>query len=104
MEPAKAVDDTGLTPNMYVANADVRQCTWYKTAFLGSVFAESLMDDSQFLWVDARRSTFAGLVMDGSRLVGCSMRDVVIEDCDLRGLIINGVKVGDLIAPSEGTR
>ncbi|MFD7276007.1 hypothetical protein ACFV80_02930 [Streptomyces sp. NPDC059862] len=104
MKPAKMDDGNALAPNMCVANADVRQSTWYKSAFRGSLFAESLMDDSQFLWVNARRSTFAGLAMDGSRMVGCSMRDVVIEDCDLRGLIINGVKVEDVIASKQGAR
>lgn len=102
MVSEKVGDSNTLAPNMCVSNADVRQSTWYKSAFRGSLFAESLMEDSQFLWVNTRRSTFAGLNMDGSRLVGCSMRDVVIEDCDLHGLTINGVKVEDLIASREG--
>ncbi|MFD7031345.1 pentapeptide repeat-containing protein [Streptomyces sp. NPDC059917] len=91
-----------LTPNMYVSNADVRQSTWHESAFLGSLFTQSIMDDSQFLYGRAQRATFAGIVMDGSRLVGCSMRDVVIENCDLRGLIIDGVRIGDLIASEKG--
>ncbi|MGV9286734.1 hypothetical protein [Streptomyces sp. NPDC003719] len=104
MKSQQAGDGNALMPNMCVSNADVRQSTWYKSAFRGSLFAESLMDDSQFLWVNTRRSTFAGLNMDGSRLVGCSMRDVVMEDCDVRGLTINGVKVEDLIASREGAQ
>lgn len=103
MTPAKQDDGKAMAPNMCVSNADVRQSTWYKSAFAGSLFAESLMDDSQFLWVDARRSTFAGLAMDGSRMVGCSLRDVAIEDCDLQGLTINGIQVEDLIASRQGT-
>ncbi|MFC8392644.1 pentapeptide repeat-containing protein [Streptomyces sp. NPDC057238] len=101
MAPGKEVNGEVLTPNMYVTNADVRQSTWHESAFLGSLFAESAMDDSQFLYGKAQRSTFAGVVMDGSRLVGCSLRDVVIENCDLRGLIIDGVRIGDLIASGK---
>jgi uncharacterized protein YjbI with pentapeptide repeats len=100
----QAVDSATLAPNMYVTNADVRQSTWHESAFLGSLFAESVLDDSQFLYGKAQRTTFAGTVLDGSRLVGCSLRDVVIENCDLRGLIIDGVRIGDLIAPGEEAR
>ncbi|MFJ6867528.1 pentapeptide repeat-containing protein [Streptomyces termitum] len=104
MEPDQVVDGARLTPNMYVTNADVRQSTWYQSAFLGSLFAESVLDDSQFLYGKARRATFAGTVLDGTRLVGCSLRDVVIENCDLKGLIIDGVRIGDLLAPREGAQ
>ncbi|MGV9312151.1 pentapeptide repeat-containing protein [Streptomyces sp. NPDC003691] len=102
MNPAEREYGDALRPNMYVSDADVRQSTWYKSAFSGSVFAESLMDDSQFLWVNAPRSTFAGLLLDGSRLVGCSLRDVAFEDCDLTGVTINGVRVEELLAAREG--
>jgi uncharacterized protein YjbI with pentapeptide repeats len=108
-DPPATVKDASntnvLAPNMFLENFDVRQSTWHYTAFQGSVIAESNLDYSQLLQVNMRQTTFARVTLDHSRLIGCSLRDVVLEACDVSGLVINGVRIGDLFvsysAPKE---
>jgi uncharacterized protein YjbI with pentapeptide repeats len=93
-----------VAPNMFLENIDVRQSTWHRAAFLGSVISESSLDDSQLLKVDMRRMTFARAKLDSSRFIGCSLRNVILEGCDVSGLIVNGVRIGDLFVSNSPPR
>jgi hypothetical protein len=93
-----------LAPNMFVENADVRQTTWHRTVFNGSVVADSSIGSCQLLDVNMRDNTFARVSLDNSYLTHCSMRNVVIEATDVTGLVINGVRIGDLFQGSPTSK
>ena len=90
-----------FSPNMSIDNADMRQSTLHRIALDGSIVANSSFRYSEILNVNMQDSAFARVTLDNAMITHCSLKNVTIAACDVEGLVINGVKIGDLFVKSE---
>lgn len=58
--------------------------------FTGSSFGGLCMNETSFGCVDMRNAKFENPDLTGTHFKNCSFRDVVLEDCDITGMTING--------------
>lgn len=93
-----------LRPNMICLGADATSSTFstFKaghSVFTGSFFFNTLHHRGSF-----EGSEFSACELDGSVFENCSFAGVELRNCDVDGLIINGIRIGELfklLVPTE---
>jgi uncharacterized protein YjbI with pentapeptide repeats len=86
-----------LQPNMLMLNGNAVSSTFNRLRLDHSVLGDSMFLNCLFNRSNFEGSSFFGCDFDGSLLENCSLRGVELRDCDTEGLMINGIRVGDLL-------
>jgi uncharacterized protein YjbI with pentapeptide repeats len=98
-EPSREPMSAGrphLQPNILMINGNAVSSTFDKLRLDHSVLGDSRLLNCLFNRTNFEGSSFHGCDFDGSLLENCSLRGVELRDCDTEGLVINGIRVGDL--------
>jgi uncharacterized protein YjbI with pentapeptide repeats len=89
-------------PNMLVVSADLMSSTLSRVRHDHSVIAESRYLNCAFVDSNFEGSSFAGCEFDGSVIENSSLRCVELRNCDVEGLVINGIHIGALLQQLTG--
>ena len=100
--PGEAAGALIFKPNMLVLKADAASSTMGWVRHDHSVITQSRYLNCLFHDTNFEGSTFIGCEFDASLVENSSLRGVELRNCDVEGLVINGIKVGDLIRQLTG--
>jgi uncharacterized protein YjbI with pentapeptide repeats len=91
------LSESPFVPNMATAGADFSGSSFAAVTAGHSVVTGSSFFNSFFHKTNLESCTFQACELDGSLFDGCSLRAVELRDCDVEGLVINGIRVGELL-------
>ncbi len=87
---------------MLVVHADLASSTLSRVRHDHSVITGSRYLNCAFHDTNFEGSSFVGCEFDASVIENSSLRGVELRNCDVEGLVINGIKVGDLLQQFTG--
>ena len=89
--------DAPLQPNMLALNGDLTSSTLATITAPHSIVTGCNWFNSLFHGCNLEGTTFQISELDGALFENCSLRGVEFRKCDIDGLVINGIRVGQLL-------
>jgi uncharacterized protein YjbI with pentapeptide repeats len=86
-----------LQPNMFHQNVQMTSSTWDQVNFDHSIFRNSDFTNSLLMQTNLEGAALRYCRLDGAVIEACSLRAVEFVNCDVEGLVINGIHVGRLL-------
>jgi uncharacterized protein YjbI with pentapeptide repeats len=89
--------DSAIQPNALLMNRVGTSSTLDRVSLDHSIINNSTLEDSLLREVNFSGVSAFATTLDGSVFEQCSFRGVELKNCNVEGLVINGIRVGPLL-------